>query len=111
MLHFNGCDVHVDPKRACRLLGVSNQEEMLGRDSNVLDRRVRYAAYFAEYFARLMQLPGSGTRALAVDLGGSTDSRPLGSGPVSIKLFILAAWRLVAFGIVAQFAISRRLVY
>lgn len=83
---FNGCDVHVDPKRACRLLGVSNQqEEMLDRDSNVLDRRVRYAAYFAEYFARLMQLPGFGTRALAVDVGDFTDSRPLGSGPVSIN--------------------------
>ena len=90
---FNGLDVLVDPKRACRLLGVSSQEEMLDRDFHVLDQLLRYAACFAEHFARLMQLPGSGTRVLAVDLGdytgSNTASRPLGSGPVYIYSYLI----------------------
>lgn len=43
---INGFDVHAQPKRARRSLGVCQQEETLDSDFHVLDQLVRHATFF-----------------------------------------------------------------
>lgn len=45
-VRIDGIDVHADPKRARRELGVCAQEDTLDTDFRVLDQLVRHATYF-----------------------------------------------------------------
>lgn len=43
---INGINVHQNPRKARKILGVCNQEETLDTDFNVYDQMVRYASFF-----------------------------------------------------------------
>ncbi len=45
-VRINNIDVHADPRRARRFLGVCSQDDTLDSDFTVLDQMIRYGTYF-----------------------------------------------------------------
>lgn len=46
-IEIDGVDVHQEPKRARRVLGVCSQEDTLDTDFNVLDQMLQFATFFS----------------------------------------------------------------